>query len=110
MDLGATLCRTSRPLCLVCPLLDVCHTSRSGSLMPRARHARPQPPFRASSRYFRGRIVDILRNLPAGESICAPDLAGLLDAHDVSRLDQLVDRLANDGLIVRDGERLRLPT
>ena len=30
MDLGATLCRADRPLCLVCPLLNLCRARASG--------------------------------------------------------------------------------
>jgi A/G-specific adenine glycosylase len=65
MDLGATLCRAQRPLCLVCPLLTECGGPRP------ARLSRTQPgAFAGSRRYYRGRILDALRRrevIPASE-------------------------------------------
>src|SRR5579864_5846323 len=60
MDLGATLCRAERPLCLVCPLLGEC-----GGPAPMPK--RSQGRFKGSRRYLRGRIVDVLRGLGKGE-------------------------------------------
>jgi A/G-specific adenine glycosylase len=110
MDVGATLCRADRPLCLVCPLLKLCKARASGQVgsgSPRARAT--QPPFRDSSRYFRGRIVDLVRGLPSGGSISFADVQAALDL-DTARLERLVARLAADGLIAFEpSSGLRLP-
>lgn len=61
MDIGATLCRSREPLCLLCPLRDQC-----GGPRPVARTRKPQGNFQASNRYVRGRILDALRSTPEG--------------------------------------------
>jgi A/G-specific adenine glycosylase len=98
MDLGATVCRVQRPLCLVCPLLAECGG-------PRPMPSRPVTDFRRSSRYFRGRIIDFLRALPTGTSVLIDDL---VDAVHTSLA--VVRRLADDGLLHVDEEnRVSLP-
>src|SRR5260370_37407798 len=65
MDLGATLCRAARPLCLVCPLLAEC----GGPAPPRARANGGAPgPFRAANRYQRRPHLQALRQLAPSES------------------------------------------
>jgi A/G-specific adenine glycosylase len=98
MDLGATLCRAERPLCLVCPLLDVCRASQSG--IPARPSKRSSPPaFHGSSRYVRGRIIDRLRALPDGAGLAVAELAG-----DFPGAERLVVELARDGLLrLEDG-------
>ena len=81
MDVGATLCRTREPLCLVCPLRDDCGGPRSASRVRRSQGA-----FRQSRRYYRGRLLDALRAEPAG-----------LPAHAFE--DELVRDMARDGLV-----------
>ena len=135
MDLGALVCRSRAPRCLVCPLVAECggpHAT-SGSLQPAARLPGPAasresavrlpgpagspesavgPPtpaaspkvaagqFIGSRRYHRGRIVQVLRGLPAGESMRMSDLGDRRE---------LVHQLAADGLVRIDAdERVRL--
>jgi A/G-specific adenine glycosylase len=98
MDLGATVCRTQRPLCLVCPLLAECGG-------PRPMRSKPVTEFRSSSRYFRGRIIDFLRALPTGTSVFLDDLVD--EAHTSVAV---VRQLADDGLLRVDNEnRVSLP-
>ena len=98
MDLGATVCRAQRPLCLVCPLLAECGG-------PRPMQPKPAAEFRSSSRYFRGRIIDFLRVLPSGASVLLDDLT---DAVHTS--PAVVRQLAEDGLLEVDVEnRVSLP-
>src|SRR5438067_11910309 len=65
MDLGASLCRARRPLCLVCPLVGACGGPR------RERPAQAQALFAGSRRFHRGRILDALR---AHEQVALVDL------------------------------------
>jgi A/G-specific adenine glycosylase len=98
MDLGATVCRTQRPLCLVCPLLAECGG-------PRQMPSKPTTEFRSSSRYFRGRIIDFLRGLPTGTSVLLEDLVDYVHTSAA-----VVRRLADDGLVRVDAlNRVSLP-
>ena len=94
MDLGATLCRVRQPLCLVCPLMTMC-----GGPTP-TRRTRPQGEFRGSTRYVRGKVIDALRGSP---TLSLADLAEATDATPA-----IVERLARDGLVTLDGDRVSL--
>jgi A/G-specific adenine glycosylase len=101
MDLGATLCRAQRPLCLVCPLLTECAGAVSS---PRRRSNFSREAFTGSRRYFRGRILDALRRLGPGESVALAELAG-----HVGGPAELVVRMAGEGLLEIDAQaRVRL--
>ena len=56
--------------------------------------------FETTSRYFRGRIVDLLRDAPHG--LTAAQLAALIaaDRSENSWLQPYVDGLVRDGLVV----------
>jgi A/G-specific adenine glycosylase len=109
MDLGATLCRIEAPLCLVCPLLEVC--ASAGQVAPRNARRASQPRFAGSSRYFRGRVLDALRTLPSGRAISIDELVRRVEPGcEETRLRGLVDRLAAEGLVVCDPPgHVRLP-
>jgi A/G-specific adenine glycosylase len=103
MDLGATICRAERPVCLLCPVRDVCSAAGSVVKVKRARTT-PNVPFEQTSRYARGRILDALRTLPDGEGLAVQeaDWGGSGTA--------VVDQLVRDGLVVRGADGLlRLP-
>jgi len=73
MDYGARVC-TPRPKCGDCAVARWC-PSREAAGAPRAAdtrasyRARPQTRYEGSPRYFRGRIIDVLRSLPPGASL-----------------------------------------
>ena len=90
MDLGATICLARIPRCGACPLAEDC-SSRGTRDEP----ARRQSRFEGS---FRQRRAAVLRRVAAG-----PQGASMLDP-------AAVDSLARDGLVVRDGDRVRLPS
>jgi|SRR5579864_1064947 len=92
MDIGATLCRPREPLCLLCPLRELCAGPRATARRPRS-----QGIFRESNRYQRGRILDALRSTPDGFPVAQ------------FRADLLRD-LVRDGLVEVDSKgRARLP-
>ncbi len=96
MDLGATICTARRPRCGVCPLSRLCPSAGAVPVPEPSRVARPR--FEDTDRFVRGRIVAALAagdGLPGGlgEERTARALAGL----------------ERDGLVVRDGEAVRLP-
>jgi A/G-specific adenine glycosylase len=94
MDLGATLCRGNRPLCLVCPLVRHC----GGPGRP-VKRPRPEP-FKGSTRFLRGRVLELL--IDAGD-IPLQDLSDVVEG----RTD-VIDALSKDGLVVIDGNLVRL--
>jgi A/G-specific adenine glycosylase len=101
MDLGATLCRSKHPFCLVCPLLAECDGPRHKTSAPRRTAAGE---FRGSSRFYRGRILEELRHVGVSESVALADLAAQVD----QRVD-LIARLASEGLVEIDAnDRVRL--
>ncbi len=118
MDLGATVCTARTPRCDACPLARWCRSRRRFAQRPqrvaesRERY-RAQAPFRGSRRYYRGRIVQALRELPAGTSMSRSKLIDALPHHDgldAAALADIIKSLKRDGLVrgLRSG-RLRLP-
>ena len=116
MDLGATLCTARAPKCLLCPVRSACAAAPidAAELAARAReHARPGSPqarlrFQETTRYVRGRVVDRLRELPAGQRISLLDLhaelAPVLGHHDAAAFAAIVAALARERIVDdRDG-------
>jgi A/G-specific adenine glycosylase len=70
---------------------------------------RPSPqPFTSTSRYFRGRVVATLREMPSGATLSLAELGPRLKpeyaAADYPWLRTLVERLARDGLVRLTGD------
>jgi A/G-specific adenine glycosylase len=115
MDLGAQVCTSRAPSCNVCPLARWCSFRRQGSRASE-RHARyrttAKESFRRSSRYYRGRIVQALRELPPGGSLSPAMLLRRLPDHDGlrrGRLEELIQSLERDGLVSVARRRVSLP-
>ena len=71
-----------------------------------------RPAFKGSRRYYRGRIVQALRELAPGASLAPDELLGQVgrDGLNESKLLELVEALRRDGLVrVARSGRLRLP-
>ncbi len=110
MDLGATICTARAPKCLLCPLrpacasapIDAAHLERARAAWLRKRSPQESVPFEKTTRYARGRIIDRLRELPAGQRISLMDLHRDV-THGMGRsareLERLVDVLAREGLV-----------
>ena len=113
MDLGGQVCVARAPRCGICPLARWCRArpqfAQAGHRVAEGRATyRAQPRYQGSRRYYRGRIVQALRELPAGASLAAAEL--LDDGLDEAALAELVEALRRDGLLrVVAGGRLRLP-
>ena len=130
MELGALICTSARPRCAVCPLCNECRayavwkqsdeTIFAPGPAPRATRAvaESRTPYVASNRYFRGRLVALLRDLPPGDSALLADLRPRLKENwtgdDMDWLIEIAQGLAQDGLIVLEPHpgtpaRARLP-
>jgi A/G-specific adenine glycosylase len=107
MDFAALQCTLRRPSCLLCPLRDVCKAANSGaaaeSPQPTRVAAERRSGYYQSTRYQRGKVVDLLREAEAlttaeiGERLAADPLAGSYE------LGALLVGLVRDGLI-EEGE------
>jgi A/G-specific adenine glycosylase len=119
MDVGATICTARAPKCLLCPLRIDCAAAPvdAAELARLARsHARRTPqaalPFERTTRFLRGRIVDRLRDVPAGAALGLGELvAALRDIVPEDRLGEIpavVDALVRDGIVARHAGALAL--
>jgi A/G-specific adenine glycosylase len=122
MDLGATLCRPANPRCDACPLEAICRRRAivgdgilTGTPMPmpplrraRSRVGPPEPAFRSTRRWLRGRIVERLRDLPDGEWA---SIDGSIGEHDAAAVAAALDGLVGEGMIERGSDgAVRLPS
>ena len=114
MELGATICTAQRPQCWRCPVQSHCTAYQTwsqadSSIELQIRQSRrlrkvAEQPFQHSNRFFRGRVIDVLRDLPADSAIALSSLGPRI--RDEWQQDQsdwlarLVDGLVQDGLAV----------
>jgi A/G-specific adenine glycosylase len=105
IEFGALHCTARKPLCVICPLQVTCaawpEIQTLIASQPKGRRKSPTIPFEQSNRYFRGRIVDALREHP-GEGIpvgrLGPLVKGEFAETDLPWLIELVHGLERDGL------------
>ncbi len=128
MELGALICNSTRPQCWRCPLRDECRAYaelRQADEMIFAEQQSRQPlrrvaetgarseAFVGSRRYYRGRIVAALRDLPTGESLAVDALGSRIKAEYSAQerpwLEALLAGLLRDGLIARRDDDISLP-
>jgi len=128
MELGALICTSATPACWRCPVQAYCKAlgerraadehifdANRAPAQPRQRRVaeRRESPYTGSNRFYRGRIVEALRQIPAGDGLALRNLGervkeGFGD-EDALWLRALVEGLARDGLVVLEGESARLP-
>ncbi|PDW02846.1 A/G-specific adenine glycosylase [Candidatus Viridilinea mediisalina] len=136
IELGALRCRAQRPTCPQCPLQSTCRASAmwrnaDQALLERMEQGQARPttplrraaegrasyrssePFVGSNRWYRGRIIDLLRDEPAQQAVALSELGPRLRADfrpsDMPWLEELVAGLARDGLVFLEGGTVRLP-
>lgn len=110
MDIGAMVCRSSKPLCAKCPLKSSCvYYAKGRHKAAPARAARTPEPYEGSRRQARGSIVDHLRKA-ARKGVTVGELAGRMDPDgngaDAGRLVEILTKLEAEGLAeLSDGAR-----
>ena len=126
MDLGATICTSTNPQCMHCPLQENCKAYAemgqhslfpSGIVLRQLRKVAEKKAsyqtFTSTNRYFRGRIVDLLRTISAGERISlatlGPKIKPAFCDDDLPWLQKIVQGLAKDGLVDYAEDGVRLP-
>jgi len=119
MDYGARVC-VARPKCGECVVAQWCVSraqvdpgpARLGERRAVYRTRRQQKPYEGSPRWYRGRIIDALRALPRGRGLTVEALATRTAngaAPDPAFALDLIRQLERDHLVVRRGNRVRLP-
>ncbi len=121
MDIGASLCRLRAPRCEACPAQRWCRHARSGGAGERAAtpargprsdgHGAREAPaaFETTSRWLRGRILDLLRDAPGSEWASIPSHLG---SHAPAAVLDALRILAREGLAElhpAEPDRARLP-
>ncbi len=119
MDLGSSVCTARAPKCLICPLAGVCAAApidaseldaarrRLAAKMPPLRRV----PFKHTTRFLRGRIIDRLRELAAGEKVSLLDLQSDLSSNSTKlwhEVEKTVQALQKDGLLKREADGVAL--
>jgi len=109
IEFGALHCTARKPACVVCPLQRSCHAYPAiqsvVATLPRGVRKKREAPFEGSNRYYRGRVLDVLRTMTPDEGGLAlrqlgPKVRDDFDDDDVPWLRSVVDGLAKDGLAV----------
>jgi A/G-specific adenine glycosylase len=115
MDLGATVCRP-RPMCEVCPVAFTCAWRGGGAedgdgdgdgddpSVGSAGVSVSQPRFEGSDRQARGRLMKALSEFPV-----PIDAVAEVMGRDEQVATRLLGVLLDEGLVTRDGSRVRLP-
>ena len=128
MDLGATICTSTNPHCSQCPLQETCQAYAemsqhslfpSGTVLRQLRKVAEKKttyqsqPFTSTNRYFRGRIIDLLRSLPADQRMTlialGPTIKPEFGEQDLPWLQQVIQGLVKDGLLDQNDDGVRLP-
>lgn len=112
MDLGATICLSARPRCGECPAQRWCLFAAAGGVVTPARADRGSrhPPFAHTTRWLRGRLMDLLRDASGQEWV---DLAAPIGVHEENVVVRVLNDLAREGMLeLRETGplRARLPT
>ncbi len=116
MDIGATFCLPKRPRCAACPAAGGCQFALNAVDKPADPVAQSVPaaweraaPFETTSRWIRGRLLDLLRDAPADDWVAIPVVIG---QHDRAAIERALVAMAREGLVERAlgrPDRARLP-
>ena len=104
MDIGATICTAKAPKCDSCPFQNICSAYKNGTPEKYLKIGAKQPKFEESPRYYRGRIIALLRE----RSRNVNELSRLLKQQQ-NKITKLISGLERDGLVESGRDRVRLP-
>lgn len=106
IEFGALQCTARKPACVICPQQTVCaafpEIQSVIATLPAGTRKKKEAPFEGSNRFYRGRLVDSLRNLD-GAGIALSALGPMVRADYTPEqsewLRQLAHGLQRDGLV-----------
>jgi A/G-specific adenine glycosylase len=104
IEFGAIHCTARNPLCESCPLIDRCAARPTiwGALTSLPRPEKPTYRYQGSNRYYRGRVLAVLRQT-SEESIPLREFGAILRENfgdeDLPWLYGVVESLERDGLV-----------
>ena len=106
MELGAVVCTARKPTCLICPLQRHCAAFPTIqtviATLPKGTRKKKEEPFSGSMRYYRGRVIEALRELEDGESLnlesLGPKVRDDFSDEHLIWLKDVVEGLTRDGL------------
>lgn len=94
MDHGATICTAQRPKCEECPLKNICAAYPClGNDIQKTKQSK----FADSDRFYRGKLLSLLRQ---SNVLRRNNLGSLLHLNDQKRLDRIIDSLKKDQFII----------
>jgi hydroxyethylthiazole kinase-like uncharacterized protein yjeF len=103
MDIGAAFCRPRAPRCDDCPLVSLCVFAKAGEqadVLPRRAPSGSSQPFRGTSRWLRGRILDRLRDASDGSWV---ELRDEIGGHSGAAVEPAAPASPADPVAVRLG-------
>lgn len=122
MDFGALICTASSPKCDTCPIQTICkanvrakefgflsYADQLKAKKPKENKKREKVLFKNTDRYFRGKIIDILREHPVHMKDLQKIMVDTYMLADLKRFGQIIETLMVDGLIVIKGSIVALP-
>ncbi|MGA7670183.1 MAG: A/G-specific adenine glycosylase [Nitrolancea sp.] len=106
MELGAVICTARKPVCLTCPLHRHCAAFPAIqtviATLPKGTRKKKEEPFSGSMRFYRGRVIEALRELDDGESLnlqsLGPKVRDDFSDEHLIWLKDVVEGLTRDGL------------
>lgn len=121
MDLGALICTAKAPKCFECPVQTVCQAQQDAkrlgfpsyrellSTQPAATKRKKAVRFEDTDRYFRGRVMDLLRERTFMKEELWQQLSALYGLESRERFEKVLEGLVSDSLAVVQDEVVKLP-
>lgn len=107
MDFGATMCTKRSPKCATCPLQKQC--AAYPAMLTQTIVQEKKEAFHDSNRFWRGRMIQYLREQPRRSALTAALHHAMVTAGlEPVRSDVLLQSLAKDGLVQMRGNRVSL--
>ncbi len=107
MDFGSLICLSKQPLCEICPIKKQCKAYPNIlRKKTRKQEIKKTIPFRETNRYFRGRILDMLRH---ENSVRLAVVKKKFPELSLDRLAAIIQQLVKDELLVIRKKCILLP-
>ena len=103
MDIGASICKAKTINCTICPLTKSCSTSSAGTIPVTSLSNASQGKYLGSNRYYRGRILNLLKlhmqNHKLGIDQLSTDLQQNTSDNNMEQIKKALQGLQRDELV-----------